>query len=1431
MLHSALQPFHPTVAAWFVQSFNQPTDVQIQAWSSLRQNQHTLIAAPTGSGKTLAALLPGLNQIMQDKLAGMNQTPGIRLLYITPLKALNNDVHLHVVQFAEQLHELAAATTQDWPGLRAAVRTGDTPQNVRNAILRKPPDILVITPESLYLMLTSEKAREVLRTVTYVIVDEIHHIAGDKRGAHLSLTLERLVEWCGCSFLRVGVSATQKPLDQVARFLGGWEEAEARAVHIIESHEDKIFNLTVSVPDPIAVLHDKEAVWAVLMERILKEMTDCRSTIIFVNNRRLCERLTQRLNDYCGGGFARSHHGSLSREKRLEVEQLLKQGDLKCLIATSSLELGIDVGHIDLVIQIDSPLQAASGIQRMGRAGHGVGEVSRGVIIVRQRSSLPEAAVLCRMIRRREIELIRIRRNALDVLAQQIVAMTAMDDWHVEGIWRLIQRSDSYHNFPRERMESLLQVLSGFFPFVRPLLLWNRETNVLSRHSSSRMAAIMGTGTIPQSANFPVFQGESNIQIGDLDEEFVHESRTGEVFQMGAQSWVIREIKRDRVVVSEAKNRVSEIPFWRNEGLGRSYELGEKMGVLVAEVCDRLAVKDSDIETVEWLRAEYGLDSLAANGLMDLMSKQQATSAMPTNRKIVIERYVDLTNQTHVILHNYWGRSLNRSWQIILERLFEQNLPYKPYSVAKDNGIELIFKQWDHAGQYLIWKIAADSVEKLLLEAIGKLPMFAITFRRIADVALLLSRQFQRTPTWQRRLRSEDLLREALPYGGQFPFLKAAIDECLEEHLDGPHLRGILQGIEQGRIQIEVKDSDYPSPLATQFMFDYANTQVYEADTLNSDLQLQLMNVSADLAISVFGQAALQNTIEPEVIEAELERQTIKPANANELFNLLKRQGDLNYRELQVACGLEVDAWTEQLKEQGLVANVEIGQEERWICRDELEIYAQLGSNEVSAVFVLGRYIEGRLSFSESGLRQRYRFTREYMQHMIKQWGEERRIQPSPFGTGKEQQADELWSSSRVCERILRQSLQHFRNAGEAADSSRLAMLLFHRHHLLPGQRLKGAEGLRQTLALLQGIYLPFSQWETLIFPTRIEGYRRSDLDGLCAAGEIIWLGRKASGEKEGKIAFFLAEAGNLISPLLPREVETETAHPELLNLLRVKGASYLTKLSAELGLAPSELLNQLFDLVWEGQVSNDQFSPLRNYSMAKEKLHPKLGSGLGRWYVTQSLEVEVTLEETAVAWVRQLLHCHGIITKDIVAAYSPLLWEPLLQVLRRLEELGNLTRGLFVKEIETLQFMEHDVVTQMRRSDSNLENSQNDIVAVNACEPASIYGNLVPWPDVRGAAFARKPGNYLLFQHGNWAGWLENNAKKVVFLKQDQPIQPELLLPVFTQLLKNGSMKKIVIDTWNGQKAMETEAGKVLLKHGAERDRDSLVLWLSAMG
>ncbi|MEK3720291.1 DEAD/DEAH box helicase [Paenibacillus sp. FSL H8-0034] len=1429
-----LQRVHPVLAAWFKESFNEPTDVQMQAWASIEANRHTLIAAPTGSGKTLAAMLPGLNRIIQSKLNPEgDQRPGVKLLYITPLKALNNDIHHHVVSFATELDKLAEQTELSWLGLKAAVRTGDTPQKVRASILRKPPDILVTTPETLYLMLTSLKAREILRSVEHVIVDEIHYIAGDKRGAHLSLSLERLEALCGKSFLRIGVSATQKPLERVAAFLGGWAEDSTRPVNIVESSIDKKFELRVAVLDHDSA-QNKEIVWFAIMDRILKEMEGCRSTLIFVNNRRLCERLAQQLNDYCGGDFASSHHGSISREQRLEVERRLKAGELKCLIATSSLELGIDVGQIDVVIQIDSPLAAATGIQRIGRAGHGVGEVSRGVIIVRQRSTLPEVAVLSRMIREREIEPIVIRRNRIDVLNQQIVAMIAADEWTVDQLFQLVRGSDCYHTLTRDRLVALLRVLSGYYPFVRPLIDWDLDTDRLSSRSSSRMAAIMGTGTIPGSANYPVYHMESQIQLGELDEEYVHESKVGELFQLGAQSWTIREIRNDRILVSETANRISEIPFWRSEGLGRSFGLGERVGVFLAEICARLEDRHADVETVDWLEQMYGFDALASDSLIQLIRKQQAASAVPTHRSIVIEHYQDAMNQTHVILHNVWGRRLNRTWQIVLEHEIERKLQQSPYMGAKDNGIEMIFKEWDPDWLSSIWRAAVSAVDPILMEAMGRSPMFAITFRRMAEVGLLLSRQFTRTPMWQKRLRSEELLKEVLPYAEQFPFFEAAITECFEEHLDADGLKYVLGGLKSGAIEVKITESRFPSPWANQFMWDYVNTQIYESDALSSELQMQVMNINREMAGAVFGTAAVGVVYEPEVVAAERQRLLGEPQSPDELAALLKRRGDLSNAELEEAYGEQVETWTRQLETQGVVIRLQVGGEPRWICRDEKDTYELFPHDPASVTFVLGRYIDGRLSFSEAELGRRYLLSAVQTEQLMRKWEQERRIERTPFSKADlAYEADEIqWSGSKVCDRITRLSLQHFRNAGEPVAPARLGLMLLQRHHLLPGQQMKGVDSLRHAVTLLQGIFLPYSQWEQLIFPSRVAGYQKADLDLLCASGEVIWMGRKEANEKEGKIAFFLADSASLYSPFVP--TTTETAHPELLALLRTRGASFLTRLSTETGLVPSVLLAQLFDLVWEGHISNDQWSPLRNYSAAKGKLNPKMGSGLGRWYPVESLaSAAIPLEESALAWVRHLLQNHGIITKEVVSQYAPFLWDNMLKVLKRLEELGTLTRGLFVQGVQSMQFMERDVIGMLRQQDeaqSTMEDTDR-AVAIHAADPADVFGTVVPWPEVGGIHFTRKQGNFLVYHRGMWVCWLENYGRKIVFLRDDYNQNPELLLPIFRQMLDYGKSRKIVIDSWNGQQAVDSPEGQLLLKRGAERDRNSIVFWPSTLG
>ncbi|MFB9330707.1 DEAD/DEAH box helicase [Paenibacillus aurantiacus] len=1523
----ALQAFHPVLAGWFGRAFGEPTDVQLQAWASIRSGRHTLIAAPTGSGKTLAALLPCLDRIVREKhAAGRDWTAGVRTLYITPLKALNNDIQHHLVGFISEIEQDAKVRVagkgddDGWPGVATAVRTGDTPSAERARMARKPPEVLVTTPESLYLLLTSAKGRAMLRTVNAVIVDEIHGIAGDKRGAHLTLALERLTALCEGRVQRIGVSATQKPMSRMARFLGGWaprdaaaerdagdaggdgddrdkhsrvldkrtadldedaEEAQPlrhvlgyhpRPVAIIESMMAKTMHVRVTMPDFSRPAQSREAaVWTPIVERLLQLMEGASSVLLFVNSRRLCERLVLRLNEQTGEDFARAHHGSLARERRLEVEDLLKSGQLRCLVATSSLELGIDVGHIDLVLQVDPPMDAASGIQRIGRAGHAVGDVSRGVILARSRSQLPEAAVLCRSVVRREIEAIRLPRQPIDVLSQHIVSVAAAEDIEVDALHALLCGSECYREYTRAQLESVLKVLAGFYPFARPLIDWDRERDVVTRRALTPVAAVTGVGTIPQSSAYPVHHADSRVHLGELDEEYIHESRAGDVFQLGTSSWMISRIDHDRVYVQEAPNRFSEIPFWRNEPGGRGVRLGVRLGRFLGELAERLRLRDGhagdelaptlEADTVRWLDVEYGLDRTAAEQLIDLARAQHKALGLPTDKLILIEHYRDLTNQTRVVIHTLFGRKLNRTWLLAIEQQFGRLLPYKLYGNAKDNGIELVLAEGDNSWLNKLWHIAADSLDELLTEAIAGSPMLGISFRRIAETSLLLSRSFTRTPMWQKRLRSEELLKQALPYADQFPYLLEAMRESLHVYLDADGLKGLLTGIAAGEIEIVVRETKAPSPFAAQFIADYVNTQIYEGDGLSAATQLQLLSVSRSMAGALFGEAALRDAVDPAIAKAEEERMAAGQGELrtpDDLYAALKRRGDLSEDELTKLLGPDASFMAEALATlaaSGRIAAYRFGNNgQRWICADERGFYERFPAGEDAVVFIAGRFAEHRLSFTDMELMERYPMLDEssaavvielLLRHDL--------IEQAPFA----EDADErIWTSRRVAKRLIRLTMEKARKEAEPAAPVRWCAEISRLQHVLDGTQLAGADGLRTVIGQLQGFYLPVSHWESVIFPSRLNGYRKEDLDLLCASGEVIWLGRKDEGEKEGKIAFFLAESRALYLPCLKQARQTSASkHPELLAQLRDGGAMFLTRLGRESGLAPSELLPALIDLVWEGAVANDQFAPMRLHAQTKGKQLAKTGSGLGRWYWTGSLLEESAGTdngegmqdrqggvdaESVLQWTQHLLDSFGLVSKELAGQISPFGWDAHLPALRQLEHLGIVTRGVLVAGEPALQFARREQIAAVGRPLAPGESEGYTIIA--AVDLANPFGLSTDWPDVPGAGFARKGGNYLVLQGGRWRYWIESNGRKIVSLAQapegssgtdalDQappPFDAAGLKQVLRTVLRRGGLSKIKIEQWNGAAIADSPAAGLLRALGAERDKQALVLWPS---
>jgi ATP-dependent Lhr-like helicase len=1549
-----LAGYHPVLARWFVRTFGEPTPVQREAWDAIRTGRHVLIAAPTGSGKTLAALLPCLDHCIRAKSLP-DHAPGVKIVYVTPLKALNNDIHHHIVEFAEAIDRMAAESGEPWPGLRAAVRTGDTTGPQRAAMLRRPPDVLVTTPESLFILLLSEKGRRMLRTTEKVIVDEIHDLAADLRGAHLSLTLERLAELCPARIQRIGVSATQKPLKRVARFLAGWDEPREalpgpadgpegarpetpdgadedeeavhpfgyrpRPVRIVESRMDRKLELTVTMAGQPKGGGKPELVWKPIVERLMRLMEGARSVIIFVNSRRLAERLTLHLNDHAGYVMSMSHHGSVSRERRLEIERKLKSGELRVIVATSSLELGIDVGHVDLVIQLDSPLSAAGGIQRFGRAGHSVGGLSRGAIVARTRDQLPEIAELARRIAGGDIEPIEPPRDPLDVLSQHVVAMAAASDGEIgeDELFRLILRSDSFRSMPRERLRAALLVLGGHYPFARPLIAYDSLTGRIARRGSSAMAALTGAGTIPQSSAYPVHHAETRVRLGELDEEYIEESRVGDVFQLGTSSWRIQSIRQDRVYAVEAGNRYSEIPFWRNEGPGRSYELGKAVGRLWAELERRLAEggkpadapempdatggepagtgesrvwpdapgtgqtaaaappadapglpdtrssearsNRADADALDWLMHTFHLDGEAAAALAALVRAQRAQGAVPTDRRLVVEYYRDVTGRWHIVILNHWGKRVNRTWLLAIRHVLERSTGQPIYAHARDGGIELVLPEWGPAWLEALRRVTTDSAERLLTEALPGSPLFAIAFRRVAETSLLLQRSFRRTPMWQKRIRSEELLREALPYADRFPYLGEAMRRALYDELDLANLLDALRSLEDGTTRIVMRETAHPSPLASAFVSDYAMKQLYEGDQFSGDLQMQLAGISRRLAGELFGEDALRRAVRPEAVEAERRRLAEPgpagpPADPDGLYALLKRRGDSSSAELAAWAGSRAAEWLAALERDGRVVRMDFGGEERWICADERDMYREFPASPASVAFVAGRWTERVLSFTIADLVARYpRLDPVQARAVIDELLLQERIEPSPIA---DDGGAESWMNRRIASRILRLSVREARREAEPLAPERWLLEAAALQGALPGSRLSGESGLLQVIGRLQGLFLPLELWESAVFPSRIDGYRGEMLDALCAGGEVFWAARGEPGSGQLAVAFFLAESRDLWLPVLRRLADRPVSRPQLLDRLRRGGAAFLTKLARDEDRLPSEVLADLLDLVRDGHVSNDQFAPLRvmlaakparaagrpssgTGSAAASRGLPRAGSGQGRWYALADLlrdadeRPEGTAPEASVmAWARHLLEGFGALARDAAEHWSPFGWDAMLPVLRELEDMGVVTRGPFVRGVETMQYVLRERIGELRRPPAVTGGDETVVLA--ASDPANPFGLLAPWPDRPGAAFARKSGHFLVLRGGDWLLWIESYGRNVVTMRPPDDIPPEALADAlrraFRGIMRMTGRSRIRIAALNGAPVPDSpEAESLLRAVGAERDGRAMTVWLSALG
>jgi ATP-dependent helicase Lhr and Lhr-like helicase len=1383
----ALAPFSPRVREWFEGTFDGPTPAQERGWPAIASGKHTLIQAPTGSGKTLAAFLWALDQARPGE--------GTQVLYVSPLKALNYDVERNL------RGPLAGIGSQ----LSVAVRTGDTPARERAAMLRHPGDILITTPESLFLMLTS-RARETLGNVRFVIVDEVHAVAGAKRGAHLVLSLERLDRLTSEPAQRIGLSATQRPMEEIGRFVSG-----DRPIELVDAGRAKELDLGVVVPlEDMREPGEGGSIWPSIYPALLELVQGHRSTILFVNNRRLAERLALRLNDLAEREIARAHHGSLAREQRIEVEELLKKGQIPVLVATSSLELGIDMGAVDLVIQVESPKSVARGLQRIGRAGHRLDEPSKGRIFPKFRADLLESAVVVERMCSGQIEETKIVQNPLDVLAQQIVAICSQEELTVDELHELVRRAYPFRELSRQQLENVLDMLAGRYPSeefseLRPRITWDRVAGLLRGREGARRLAVTNAGTIPDRGLFGVHLVDGGGRVGELDEEMVYEARAGQTFLLGASTWRIEEITRDRVLVSPAPGIPGLVPFWKGEGVGRPFELGEAIGRTARE----LVGLDDDRARAR-LRDDHALDERAADNLMVFLREQEAaTGALPSDRTVVVERFRDEIGDWRLCILTPFGGRVHAPWSLALASRLRESLGLEVNSIWSDDGIALHLPDAEAPPPLDDVLIAPDELEDLVVSEVGSTALFGARFRENAARALLIPRRRpgQRTPLWQQRLKAQGLLQVARRYA-DFPVVLETYRECLQDVFDLPALKSLLAALQQRRIDLVEVETPTASPYATSLLFDYVATYMYEDDTPLAERRAQALALDRDLLKELLGQEELRDLIDPRALEQVEDDLRGKPSSADQLHDLLLRRGDLRPGDFDdgLAAELEHDRRALRIRvagEKRLIAAEDAGR-----YRDALgamppaglpEAYLEGGDDPLG--WILRRFARGRGPFTTAEVAARFGLVQDHAEAKLAELGLVRgELRPG----GRERE----WSDPDVLRRLRRASLAALRKEIEPVEPVALA-------RFLPAwQGIDRRATLREALVPLQGISLPVALWESDVLPRRVPGYAPAQLDQLTASGEVVWVGAGL----ERAALYFREDAPALGRPAaLPPPEGRE--HDRIRDALR-SGALFWFDLLRETGLEAETLLPALWELVWAGEVTNDAWQPLR---AQRRNATPRIDrrarrfsrqradaiiATQGRWSTTDGL---FPGDPDPRALAELLLERQGIVTRDGVRAEGiPGGYAPIYRELRRLEILGTCRRGYFVEGLGGAQFALPGAVERLRERPA-----EETPLVLAAADPAQPFGAALPWPKRAGARAARVAGAYVVLLSGQPALFVDRGGRSLVPLREPEEGWLRTALAALVENMPRMDLKRLAVERFDGQPVGVTEAMRLLTEAG----------------